>query len=265
MNIICPHCSFSKTVDPATVPDRPVRVSCPKCSKSFSFDKVLRPVQTAAADQVTEATEPTEPTKQVTCPACGLRQDKRDRCTSCGVVYAKLQARLQAEGQLSRHSDWPDDNSAALHSIARQPSPQDQPKAGFWSRVVAYMIDFLLLMTVQFVLSLIIGLVIGMLGIATDDDPAVSLVLMLFGVSLSLGYVVFFTGYCGQTPGKMALRIKVIRTDGSPMSYGRAVLREVFGKFLSSALFCIGYLMVAFSGQKQGLHDTIADTYVIKL
>jgi uncharacterized RDD family membrane protein YckC len=88
---------------------------------------------------------------------------------------------------------------------------------------------------------------------------------MLFGVSLIIGYVVFFTGYCGQTPGKMALRIKVIRTDGSPLSYGRAFLREVPGKFISSILLGIGYLMVAFDGQKQGLHDKIADSYVIKL
>jgi uncharacterized RDD family membrane protein YckC len=63
----------------------------------------------------------------------------------------------------------------------------------------------------------------------------------------------------------MALCIKVIRTDGSPVTYGRAVLREVLGKFISSLLFGIGYLMVIFDNQKQGLHDKMADTYVIKL
>ncbi|MDH3960367.1 MAG: RDD family protein, partial [Desulfuromonadales bacterium] len=82
---------------------------------------------------------------------------------------------------------------------------------------------------------------------------------------LSISYAVFFTGYCGQTPGKMVLRIKVIRTDGSPINYGRAALREVLGKFISSILLGIGYLMVAFDNRKQGLHDKIADTYVIKL
>ena len=88
---------------------------------------------------------------------------------------------------------------------------------------------------------------------------------VLLSVSLSIGYAVFFTGYCGQTPGKMALRIKVIRTDGSQITYGRAALREVPGKFISGILLGIGYLMVAFDSQKQGLHDKIADTYVIKL
>ena len=54
-------------------------------------------------------------------------------------------------------------------------------------------------------------------------------------------------------------------TDGSQLTYGRAAKREVLGKFVSSILLGIGYLMVAFDSQKQGLHDKIADTYVIKL
>ena len=127
------------------------------------------------------------------------------------------------------------------------------------------MLDSFLLAAVQFALTLLIGLIIGMLGMTTDGDPAINMVLWLFGASLSIGYAVFFIGYCGQTPGKMALRIKVIRTDGSQLSYGRAALREVLGKFISSILLGIGYLMVAFDNQKQGLHDKIADTYVIKL
>ena len=103
------------------------------------------------------------------------------------------------------------------------------------------------------------------MGIAAGENPGVSLIIWLFGTTISLGYAVFFTGYCGQTPGKMALRIKVIRTNGSQLTYGRAVKREVLGKFVSSILLGIGYLMVAFDSQKQGLHDKIADTYVIKL
>ncbi len=214
MNIVCPNCNFSKTVDPAKVPDRPVKVNCPKCSQSFTFDKALLPVS------MTGVKTENSPVGQV--------------------------------------------NSPKVEQINYQP-PQLQPKAGFWIRVVASLLDSFLLGVVQFVLSLSIGLVIGMLGIATADDPSINIVIGLFGVSLSIGYAVFFTGYCGQTPGKMALRIKVIRTDGSPMTYGRAVLREVLGKFISGILLCIGYIMVAFDSQKQGLHDKIADTYVIKL
>jgi uncharacterized RDD family membrane protein YckC len=63
----------------------------------------------------------------------------------------------------------------------------------------------------------------------------------------------------------MAARIKVIRTDGTQITYARAILREVVGKFLSKIILGIGYLMVAVDSRKQGLHDKIADTYVIKI
>ena len=259
MKIICPNCNFSKTVDPDSVPDRPVKVNCPQCGNGFIFDKSLRSRHEAVPGQVTE------PSEQVTCPVCGLLQDKSDTCKGCGVAYARLLGQWQKNGQSPQNSDILNSSLAELRRKAEKPAPQNQPKAGFWLRVIACMLDFFLLGMVQGLLSLLINLVIGMLGITTKGDPAVDMILWLFVASLSVGYAVFFTGYCGQTPGKMALRIKVIRTDGSPVSYGRAFLREVPGKFISSILFGIGYLMVAFDIQKQGLHDKIADSYVIKL
>lgn len=259
MNITCPNCNFSKTVDPAKVPDRPVKVNCPKCSQGFTFDKAEITVRKVATK--TESAQP----EKTTCPACGLTQDKSDRCSGCGVIYKKFQARQQENGSVADETETLNGNLAELRRKATALAPRLQPKAGFWVRVVASQIDIFLLMTVLFVLSRLINLVIGMLGIATEGDRAISVVFLLFYASLIISYAVFFTGYCGQTPGKMALRIKVIRTDGNPMTYGRAVLREVPGKIISGILLGIGYLMVAFDRQKQGLHDKIADTYVIKL
>jgi len=78
-------------------------------------------------------------------------------------------------------------------------------------------------------------------------------------------YSVFFIGYCGQTPGKMVTRIKVVRSDGSEVGFGAAIFRELVGKFISTLLLGCGYLMVLFDEKNQGLHDKIADTWVIKL
>jgi uncharacterized RDD family membrane protein YckC len=61
--------------------------------------------------------------------------------------------------------------------------------------------------------------------------------------------------------GKMAMRLKVTDLDGSPISFGRATARY-FSKYLSLVAFGIGYLMVGFDEQKQGLHDRIAGTLV---
>lgn len=259
MNIICPKCNFSKTIDPAKIPDRPVKVNCPKCNEGFSFDKSAQSASVAEAQPQSAAPE------QITCPACGLVQDKSDGCKGCGVIYTKLQAQREVNGQADQDADTMNDNLAKLRRKATIPTPLSQPKAGFWTRVVALLLDFFLLVVVQSVLNLLIGLIIGMLGMAIEGDPAINMVFWLFAITLRFSYAVFFIGYCGQTPGKMAMRIKVIRTDGSQVSYGRAALREVLGKIISGILLGIGYLMVAFDNQKQGLHDKIADTYVIKL
>jgi uncharacterized RDD family membrane protein YckC len=275
MEITCPHCSFSKSVDPIQVPDRPVKATCPKCQQVFSFDKA-----TLVSDK-----QPDE--LQVNCPACGLPQPAGDSCAGCGVVYAKWQARK--ERLAKRETDSPAEKSMPerriiCHGCGTVQAPashcahcgamivttssgaEEHEYAGFWVRFVAYLIDSFIIGGLQLVLGLLLGFAIGSLGgLTAPGDAAMGMVTWLFGVVIGLSYAVFFIGHCGQTLGKMALRIKVICTDGSEISYGRAALREVPGKFLSGILLGIGYLMVAFDSRKQGLHDKIANTYVIKL
>lgn len=259
MNVTCPHCNFSRATDPAKVPNRPVKVNCPKCGQIFSFDK------SKISPDIFQAVDQQAAPEKVSCPACGLMQDKSDSCQGCGVIYARFQARQKERGPAAPSAVTLAATQGGNHNSAVELFPQNQQKAGFWIRVVSYLLDSFLLGMVQFVLSFLIGIIIGAMGIATENAPATNIVIWLFGITLSFGYAVFFTGYCGQTPAKMALRIKVIRTDGSPLSYGRAALREILGKFVSAILLGIGYLMVAFDNNKQGLHDKIADTYVIKL
>ena len=140
------------------------------------------------------------------------------------------------------------------------------PKAGFWMRLVATVIDAFIVFVLQFLLGSLLA-VAGVASTGGNDGAVVNMAILvqLFGFILSFAYYIFFTGYCGQTPGKMALRIKVICRDGSQLSYGRAAFREIPAKFISGIIFGIGYLMVAFDEQKQGLHDRMANTYVIKL
>ena len=78
---------------------------------------------------------------------------------------------------------------------------------------------------------------------------------------LSIAYTTYFLGEYSATPGKMACGLKVVRPDGEKISYGRAFGR-FFAEFLSSIISGIGYLMVAFDGEKRALHDRICDTRV---
>lgn len=145
---------------------------------------------------------------------------------------------------------------------AAMPQSAAQP-AGFWLRVLASIIDGVLLQILSY--AMLFGLQAVMGGINFETDPTIALVLLAMSMVVSVAYYVFFTGYNGQTPGKMALRVKVIDNDGGPVGYGQAFVREVVGKFLSSLILCIGYLMVAFRADKRGLHDLVARTRVIKL
>jgi predicted Zn finger-like uncharacterized protein len=262
MKIVCPHCNFSREVPEEKVPDRPVKVTCPKCQQGFSFDKSA----TAALDfafnptATDHASVSVQTSARKVCPACGLEQADDENCAGCGLVYAKWAARH--EGRVDTES--PRSTCASLPPVAAPspPTPVDLPKAGFWIRVVASLIDGAILGTVQFVIGLVLGFAGGAAG---GESMALFAVTWLCSMVVSVTYYVFFTGYNGQTPGKMALRLQVIRTDGTPVGYGKAFLREIPCKFISGILLGIGYLMVAFDVQKQGLHDRMTGTYVIKL
>jgi uncharacterized RDD family membrane protein YckC len=138
-------------------------------------------------------------------------------------------------------------------------------RAGFWLRAVAATIDILLVSLLQTVLGgLLSWAARASLGPGPETTQLLLLTLVFFNFALWQTYKVFFIGYCGQTPGKMALRLQVVHSEGRPLGFVRAFGREVIGKFISGLLFGVGFLMVAFDPQKQGLHDRFASTVVIK-
>lgn len=139
-------------------------------------------------------------------------------------------------------------------------------KAGFWLRAVAALIDILLVSLVQTVLGALLSWAAkSALGPGPETTHLLFLTIGLFNLALWQTYKVFFVGYCGQTPGKMALRLQVVHSQGAALGFGRAFVREVIGKFTSGLLFGLGFLIVAFDRNKQGFHDRLAATVVIKL
>ncbi len=232
MQLTCPHCQFSKEVPADKLPNTPTRVTCPQCRESFSL-----PSSGANPAQL----------PRIYCPACGAEQPQRSACASCRLIFAKYRPAQPVA---------PEAHDNLTENLA------DRPKAGFWLRLVALMIDWFLVFLLQVVLSTAL-MFIGSNGFQLHGSMAI--LVQLFSMILSLFYWVFFTGHGGQTLGKMLLRIQVIGIDGTPVSYGKAFYREVVGKLISGIIFCIGYLMAAFDDQKQALHDRMAKTYVIKL
>ncbi len=145
---------------------------------------------------------------------------------------------------------------------------------GFWRRLVAYLIDNTIIGIIFFVLFLIaiIAYFAGATSgeesewIAALTDPTKISSLMIYTwlllLVLTIGYFTYFHGATGRTPGKMLLGLQVINQDGSPLNFGIAFLRSV-SYLVSSVIFNLGFIWVAFDKRKQGWHDKIAGTVVI--
>lgn len=78
-------------------------------------------------------------------------------------------------------------------------------------------------------------------------------------------YYIFYQAKKGQTVGKMVMHIKVVTDQGTVPSKGTFFLREFIGKWVSQVVLYIGYLMILWDPRKQGLHDKIASTFVVKV
>ena len=130
---------------------------------------------------------------------------------------------------------------------------------GFWIRFVAYIIDAIVLTIVGSVLASIFGV-----SWETDwehYDPTFNLVSLVIGW---LYFALLESSERGATLGKMALGLRVVTGNGQRLSFMNATGRY-FAKILSAIIFCIGFIMIAFTDKKRGLHDMIADTLVIKV
>ena len=138
--------------------------------------------------------------------------------------------------------------------------------AGFWWRFLAYIIDALISACIFFPLGAILGVAI----VASGEDPSSAPMLAArFGLNLfSLIVTWLYYAFCESsswqgTIGKKVLGLTVTDLNGNRISFGNATGRH-FGKILSGLILGIGFIMIAFTERKQGLHDLLASTLVLK-
>jgi uncharacterized RDD family membrane protein YckC len=134
--------------------------------------------------------------------------------------------------------------------------------AGFWRRLVAYLIDYLIIGAGAFAVGFLIGIVAGVAGADVNGGWLVAIyVITIAGYYL---YYAFMESSANQaTVGKIALGLKVTDEEGNRISFGRALGRTV-AKILSALILFMGFVMAGFTDRKQALHDKIAHTLVVK-
>lgn len=137
---------------------------------------------------------------------------------------------------------------------------QDLEYVGFWARVGAGLIDLLL----QVVITAPLTIAVYGTYMSSDERIFQGPADMLINVVLPAVAVLAFWIYKGATPGKMAMSARIVdASTGDAISTTQAVLRYL-GYIVSALPLGVGYLWIAFDRRKQGWHDKIAGTVVIR-
>ncbi|WP_353893915.1 RDD family protein [Proteinivorax hydrogeniformans] len=140
--------------------------------------------------------------------------------------------------------------------------------AGFFKRLVAYLIDNVLLGAIGLLLGFILGGIFIITMLNTNSTVMVieaSLILLAYCIGLGttwLYHTLMESSKWQATLGKMLLGVKVVDKNNNRISFARANGR-FFAKILSAIILLIGYIMAGFTDRKQALHDKIAQTYVV--
>jgi uncharacterized RDD family membrane protein YckC len=151
------------------------------------------------------------------------------------------------------------------------PQPRVFHYAGFWKRLLAHILDQIIMSIVAFFIVVPFLAMVGISLWSNDFEPSTDflmtaisayfmmILLILVGEWL---YFALMESMKGGTLGKMALGIIVTDLNGNKISFGRASGRY-FAKIVSSLTIGIGYIMAGITAQKQALHDMIASCLVI--
>jgi uncharacterized RDD family membrane protein YckC len=146
-------------------------------------------------------------------------------------------------------------SGGAWHAGARE----ETGYAGFWWRVLAVVLDWIILTVVDGIVTFAVGIEAMLRDGFSGQGPVV----MYTGI---IGILYFPLMECSKlrgTLGKLACGLMVVDEDGRQIGFARACGRNL-GKILSTLFFGLGFLMAGWTRRKQALHDMMAGCLVLK-
>lgn len=140
--------------------------------------------------------------------------------------------------------------------------------AGFWFRVIAAIVDGIISQIGAIIVVIPLAFVLGASMAGTSSQREIEAAGEAFGMIMGilipwLYFTVSESSSWQATLGKKMFGLKVTDMAGNKIGFGKANARY-WSKIISAIILLVGFLMVAFTKQKQGLHDIIAGTLVIK-
>ena len=153
--------------------------------------------------------------------------------------------------------------------------------AGLGRRIVAFIVDTILILLLDIVAVAVLGLFRGLQNLyffAVQQAPVESLttegtsaalfgsIIAAYGIVIIVIPWLYYAGFESSrsqaTPGKLLMRIVVTDLEGNKPSFARVTLRH-FAKFISTLIILLGFLMIGLTKKRQGLHDKIAGCLVL--
>jgi len=197
------------------------------------------------------------------CPKCGKETDALGKfCQWCGEDIVSIPATIIAT---------PEEEEA----------PDIGVYAGLGRRLVAFVVDFILILLFDLVAAFVLGLtrrVQNLYFYAVQHAPVNSLtpegtlialygsIIASYGILLIVIPWVYFAGFESSrsqaTPGKLLMRVVVTDLEGNKPTFARVTLRH-FAKIISTLIIFLGFLMIGLTKKRQGLHDKIAGCLVL--
>jgi uncharacterized RDD family membrane protein YckC len=178
------------------------------------------------------------------CSRCGAKNPEDAKfCIECGAKFVRRDENISAVS----YSEF----------------------GSFWERFLAFFIDSAILtfgsIAVSFLVAFFIGFIMALMGSEIEEMEGFFIVLYYIMAFISgwLYFTIMQSSKLQATVGKKACNLVVTNSTGNRISFGKANVR-FWSKFISSAIFGIGYLMAAFTEKHQALHDMIAGTVVLK-
>lgn len=176
-------------------------------------------------------------------PVPGPANSPIEPATAAGVSAAALLAAAPGEGTEDPVGIVPAPMNAGAEPASPPPMPEilAYARAGFWERIGAGFLDMVLVLLAS---SLVGGAPLGFL--------------------VALAYFAGMWAWRQTTVGGIVLGLKVVREDGQDLSFPVALVRSLFAGF-SILVLLLGFFWIAWDREKQGWHDKIAGTVVVKL
>jgi uncharacterized RDD family membrane protein YckC len=187
------------------------------------------------------------------CSKCGLENSQgANFCASCGN-------KLFQENQPAT----PQPTVQQVQGVA-----ETIKYAGFWFRALAGTIDFVLVNFLVVIIAMPLGFTLGasMADSSTFEEIESAAEILGFFLGILIQWLWFTIAESSKwqaSVGKKLLGLKVTDDQGRRLGFGQANGRY-WSKLLSTLILFIGFLMIAFTEKKQGLHDKVAGTLVVR-